>query len=212
MAEIDFIEATRLAAPVIAGLNYAGIALFAASGALAAAEKRQTLVTFAFFALVTGTGGGTIRDVLIGAPVFWLHQPLYLAICLAAALLVWMTPRRWWRPKALDWLDAVGMSAFAVYGAAKALGFGVAPLAAIVMGVFTACLGGILRDLLAGEPSILLRPEIYVTAAVLAAALFVGLTAIGVAAPVAALAGAAAGFALRGLAIRHGLGLPVYRD
>ncbi len=212
MAELTLVEATRLAAPVVAGLNYAGIALFAASGALAAAEKRQTLVTFAFFALVTGTGGGTVRDVLIGAPVFWLQEPLYLAVCLVAALLVWITPRHWWRPKALDWLDAVGMSSFAVYGAAKALGFGVAPLAAIAMGVFTACLGGIMRDLLAGEPSILLRPEIYVTAAVLASASFVVLIACGVMLPVAALVSAGAGFALRGVAIRYGLGLPVYRD
>lgn len=192
-------------------LDLAAIAVFAASGALAAAKQRQTLVTFAFFAAVTGTGGGTVRDLLIGAPVFWMTDNRALGVCLGVALLVWVTPARWWRPKALDWFDAVGLAAYAVYGAAKALAFGVPPLAAAVMGVVTACLGGIIREVLQGEPSILLRPEIYVTAAALAAGLFVGLSLLGVAAPVAAALGAGAGFALRAMAIVKGLALPAYR-
>lgn len=195
----------------LAWADLAGIAVFAASGALAAARRRQTLVTFVFFAAVTGTGGGTIRDLLIDAPVFWVHDPRALATCLVMALLVWLTPARLWRPRALDWFDAVGLAAYAVYGAAKALAFGVPPLAAAAMGVFTACLGGILRDVLAGEPSILLRPELYVTAAALAAGLFVGLVVLGVAAPFAAGIAAIAGFALRAAAIQRGWGLPTYK-
>ncbi len=185
--------------------------MFAASGALAAARRRQTLVTFAFFAAVTGTGGGTVRDLLIGAPVFWMVDSRAIAVCLAMALAVWMTPVRIWSPRALDWFDAVGLAAYAVYGAAKALAFGVPPLPAAVMGVVTGCVGGIIRDVLAGEPSILMRPEIYVTAAALAAGLFVGLSLIGVAGPVAAGVGAVAGFALRAAAISRGLALPAYR-
>lgn len=191
--------------------DLAGLAVFAASGALAAAERRQTLVTFAFFAAVTGVGGGTVRDLLIGAPVFWVRDPLVIGLCLAVALLVWFTPRGWWSPKALDWCDAVGLAAYAVYGAAKALAFGVPALPAMVMGVFTACLGGVIRDVLAGTPSIILRPEIYVTAAAVAAGLFVGLRLTGVDPLVAALAGAGAGFALRAMAIARGLALPTYR-
>jgi uncharacterized membrane protein YeiH len=76
-------------------LDYFGIAVFAISGALLAAEKRQTLVTFFFFAVVTGVGGGTLRDLLIGAPVFWVHTNSTLIICIAAALLVWITSRHW---------------------------------------------------------------------------------------------------------------------
>ncbi|MDX3885238.1 MULTISPECIES: trimeric intracellular cation channel family protein [Sphingomonas] len=192
-------------------LDLAGIAVFAASGALAAARARQTLVTFAFFAVITGTGGGTLRDLLIGAPVFWMQDNPALAVCLVMAGLVWLTPSRWWRPRALDWFDAVGLAAYAVYGASKALAFGVPPLAAAMMGVVTGCCGGIIRDVLAGEPSILLRPEIYVTAAALAAGLFVVLTLLGASLPIAWGAGAAAGFALRALAIARGLGLPAYR-
>ena len=197
-------------AHAMAWADVAGIAVFAASGALAAARRRQTLVTFAFFAAVTGTGGGTMRDLLIGAPVFWMVDSRAIGVCLIMALAVWLTPARLWRPSALDWFDAVGLAAYAVYGAAKALAYGIPPLPAAMMGVTTASVGGIIRDVLAGEPSILLRPEIYVTAAALAAGLFVGLILLGVAAPVAAVAGAGAGFALRALAIRRGLALPAY--
>ncbi len=192
-------------------LDLAGLAVFAASGALAAARARQTLVTFAFFAAVTGTGGGTVRDLLIGAPVFWVHDWRAIAACLAMALIVWATPRGLWRTRALDWCDAVGLAAYAVYGAAKALAFGVPFLPAAMMGVVTACLGGIIRDVLAGEPSIILRPEIYVTAAGVAAGLFTGLVALGLPPTVAATAGALAGFTLRALAITRGLALPAYR-
>ena len=197
--------------PVLASLDLIGIAVFAATGALAAARKGQTLVTFAFFALATGAGGGTVRDLLIGAPVFWVHDSRPLIACLAIALAIWLTPARWWGGKTLDWLDAVGLAAYAVFGAAKAIAYGVPPLAAVVMGIFTACLGGIIRDVLAGEPSIILRPELYVTAAALAAALFVGLTLLGLSLPVAAGIAAACGFALRALAISKGLTLPLYR-
>ena len=193
-------------------LDYFGIAVFAVSGALLAAEKRQTLVTFIFFAVVTGVGGGTLRDLLIGAPVFWVRTNGTLLICIAAALAVWLASRRWFAGKALLWFDAAGLAAYATYGAAKALGYGVAPVPAFGMGVLTACAGGILRDVLAGEPSILMRPELYVTAAALAAGLFVGLSLLGVAGPIAALIAATAGFALRGLAIARGWSLPAYRD
>ncbi len=197
--------------PLLAWIDLFGIAVFAASGALAAARRGQTIVTFAFFALVTGVGGGTVRDLLIGAPVFWVTDGRVAAACLATAFLIWLTPRRWWPEPALDWFDAVGLAAYAVFGAAKALAFGVPPVVAVLMGVITACVGGIIRDVLAGEPSILLRPELYVTAAALASGLFVLLTAIGVAALLAAPIAALTGFGLRALAIQRGLKLPGYQ-
>jgi uncharacterized membrane protein YeiH len=193
-------------------LDYFGIAVFAVSGALLAAEKRQTLVTFIFFAVVTGVGGGTLRDLLIGAPVFWVHTNATLLICIGAALLAWLTSRQRLAGRALLWFDAAGLAAYATYGAAKALAFGVAPVPAFAMGVMTACVGGIIRDVLAGEPSILMRPELYVTAAALAAGLFVGLGLAGVGIWAAAALAIAAGFALRGGAIARGWSLPSYRD
>ncbi|MET0371243.1 MAG: trimeric intracellular cation channel family protein [Sphingobium sp.] len=197
---------------VLEALSLLGTFVFAASGALAAAAKRLTLITFAFFALVTGVGGGTVRDLLIGVPVFWVHDPIPAIMCMAAALMLWSTPRRWWSDRALDWLDAVGLAAFAVFGAAKSLSVGVPPITAAMMGVVTGCVGGIIRDLLAGEPSILLRPELYVTAAAVAAGLFVLLRWLDVDLPLAALVAALTGFALRAVAIWRGLALPAYRD
>ena len=195
---------------VLVILDFFGIAVFAVSGALLAAERRQTLVTFFFFAVVTGVGGGTLRDLLIGAPVFWVRTNTYLLICGGAALATWLARRRFIAERALLWFDAAGLAAYATYGAAKAIGYGVAPVPAFAMGVLTACAGGIIRDVLAGEPSILMRPELYVTAAALAAGLFVGLPYLGVPVPLAALIAAVAGFALRGLAIARGWSLPAY--
>src|SRR6478672_7999692 len=101
-------------------LDYFGITVFAVSGALLAAEKKQTLVTFVFFAVVTGVGGGTLRDLLIGAPVFWVHTNATLLICIVAALIVWIASRHRFTGKALLWFDAAGLAAYATYGAAKA--------------------------------------------------------------------------------------------
>jgi uncharacterized membrane protein YeiH len=196
--------------PILDFLNLAGTAVFAASGAMLAAERKQTFVTFVFFAVVTGVGGGTVRDLLIGAPVFWVHHNVTLIICLAAAAIVWLLSERLWPTRALLWFDAAGLTAFAAYGAAKALAFTIAPLPAFAMGVLTGCLGGIIRDVLAGEPSILMRPELYVTAAALSAALFVGLLWLGLAGGPAGLIAFAAGFALRGVAIWRGWSLPAY--
>jgi uncharacterized membrane protein YeiH len=193
-------------------LDYFGIAVFAISGALVAAERKLDFVTFIFFAVVTGVGGGTLRDLLIGAPVFWVQANAILLICMGAALAAWTIRSRSLAARALLWFDAAGLAAYSAYGAAKALSYGVAPVAAFVMGVLTACAGGILRDMLAGVPSILLRHEIYVTAAALSAGLFVGLTFLGVSVWPAAIVAALAGFALRGLAIARGWSLPAYRD
>lgn len=192
-------------------LDWLGIAVFATTGALAATRAKQTFVTAAFFALITGVGGGTIRDLMIGAPVFWVHDRMVAGICLAAAIAIWLTPEAWWRGRGLEWLDALGLAAYAVFGAAKALAFGIPPVPAMVMGVVTACAGGIIRDMMAGEPSILMRPELYVTAAALASASFVGLVLLGVPSPMASGVAALAGFALRAAAIHWRLALPSYR-
>lgn len=191
--------------------DVAGLAVFAASGALAAAKRGQTAVTLAFFALITGVGGGTLRDLLIDAPVFWVHDPRAATVCLAMAAVIWVTPERWWKDSALAWFDAVGLAAYAVYGAAKAVGYGVPPVPAALMGVVTACVGGIIRDVLAGEPSILMRPELYVTAAALSSALYVTLGLMGLTGATAAVVSALAGFTLRAVAIHYQLALPAYR-
>jgi uncharacterized membrane protein YeiH len=197
---------------VLTVLDYSGVAVFAATGALAAARRGQTIVTFAFFAAVTGVGGGTLRDVLLGAPVFWVQEPRYVAVCIAMAGMVWASgPQRWSQPVLL-WLDAIGMAAYAVIGAAKAASFGAPPLVSVVMGILTASFGGIIRDVLAGRPSILLNREIYVSAAAIGAGLFVTLRLFGLPDLVAIPVGAIAAFAIRGGALAFGWALPGFQE
>ncbi|WP_260926367.1 trimeric intracellular cation channel family protein [Novosphingobium sp. 9] len=197
--------------PILRWLDIAGLSVFAVSGAIRAARQRLDLIAAAFFAIVTATGGGTMRDLLIGAPVFWMRAPAPLAICLGVAVVVWLVPPRFWPERALDWFDAAGLSAYAVFGAGKAMSYGIPPLPAAVMGVVTACMGGVIRDVVAGAPSILLRNELYITAAVLAAGTYVGLTGLGLSNTAASLTATAAGFLLRGGAIRWGFALPRHR-
>lgn len=132
-------------------LDYAGVAVFALTGALAAARDKHDIITFWFFAVVTGVGGGTLRDLLIGAPVFWLGDPTYLALGLAAALIVWFLAPHLERAKTLIWIDAVGLAVYAVIGAGKAISLGVDPFVSIAMGVLTACFGGVIRDVARGS-------------------------------------------------------------
>lgn len=175
-----------------------------------AARLRQTFVTMAFFALVTGVGGGSVRDLLIGAPVFWIHDPAVAPVCLGVALVAWFTPRRIWEGALLEWADAVGLAAYSVLGTAKSLAYGVPPVPAVLMGVITGCVGGIIRDVLASRPSILMRPELYVTAAALSSALAAAGAWAGLSSSLTWPIAMAAGFTLRGAAIRLKLALPAY--
>lgn len=189
-------------------LDYAAVAVFGASGALAAARRKHDIVTFTFFAAVTGVGGGTLRDLLIHAPVFWVARPAYIIVSLAAAVAIWIFGWGQGRERLLTWLDAVGMAAYAIVGALKASSLGAPPVSAVVMGVLTATFGGIIRDVLAEEPSVLLKRELYVSAALVGASAFVLLQSLGLAAIPAGLTGFALAFAVRAGAILFHWTLP----
>lgn len=189
-------------------LDYAAVAVFGATGALAAARRKHDIITFSFFAAVTGVGGGTLRDLLIGAPVFWVARPEYILVCLAAAGAIWVLGWGHGRERLLLWLDAVGMAAYAVVGALKAVSLGVPPVSAVIMGVLTATFGGVSRDVLAHEPSVLLRRELYVTPALIGAGVFVGLDALDLPLLVSGTVGFAAAFAVRAGAILFGWQMP----
>lgn len=196
--------------PLFDLLDVLGVAVFAFSGALLAAKERQTFVTMAFFALVTGVGGGTVRDLLIGAPVFWISDPWAATACFVVAVIAWFTPTRWWEGKLLEFADGAGLTGYAVLGSAKAITFGIPPVPAIVMGIVTGCAGGIIRDVVAERPSILMRPELYVTAAALSACLCVAGEHLGLPRFPLWVGATLAGFALRSAAIRWNLSLPAY--
>ena len=198
--------------PLLDALDILGVAVFALSGALLATKERQTFVTMAFFALVTGVGGGTVRDLLIGAPVFWISDPWISLACMVVALLVWFTPTRWWDGKLLDYADGIGLTAYAVLGSAKALSYGLPPVPAMMMGVVTGTVGGVIRDVIAGRPSIIMRPELYVTAAALSASLCVAGTWMALPREPVWIIATLAGLILRSAAIKWSLALPSYKE
>lgn len=195
--------------------NFAGVFIFAATGALAASRRQLDIIGFIFLANITGIGGGTIRDLILGdAPVFWVKEPVYLLAATSAAVLVYFTAHRVEsRYRVLLWCDAIGMSAYSVMGAAKGLALGFSPWVALVTGIFTATLGGILRDMVAGEPSVLMRREIYVSAALAGACVYVVLESTTALNPiVSAVIASAIAFLIRGGALAFGWNLPVYKS
>jgi uncharacterized membrane protein YeiH len=196
--------------PILEFLDYAGVAIFAATGALSASRKQLDIIGYLFLASATGIGGGTIRDLVLGAtPVFWVVNPNFIIVCAAVAVAVFLTSHLLEsRYRMLVWLDALGLSAYCVMGAAKGLAATGSPIVALVTGALTATFGGVLRDLLAGEPSVLLRPEIYVSAALIGAGAFVLASLAGLPLVAASALGVVTAFAVRGGALRYGWTLP----
>ena len=158
-----------------------GTAVFAFSGVLVAGRLRMDAIGVIVLAAVTAIGGGTIRDLLIGAsPIFWIQDPTYLWVILAtAAVGMWLArvPRRlpWY---ALPVSDAFGLALCVVIGAKKALLFGTSGMVAVVMGVITGVAGGLIRDVLAREIPMVLQKEIYATACIFGGVLYTGSVAL----------------------------------
>ena len=191
-------------------LDLIGIAVFAASGALAAARNGMDIFGFMVIGLMTAVGGGTVRDVVLGAyPVFWVENNSSVIVALSAAVLVYFTESRLHsRRTVLLWLDAVGLALFAAYGARKTLEFGAGPLIAVMMGIVTAVTGGMLRDVICNEIPLILSREIYATAAFVASVSVVTLTWLTMDPGVALVLATVAGFATRALAILFDWSLP----
>ena len=193
-------------------LDLCGVVVFAVSGALEAARKQLDIVGFLFVAAVTGIGGGTLRDLLLDRPVFWLHEPVYLWLTSAAALVTFfVAPHIERRATPLLWADAVGLAVFSVLGAQTALDAGTGPAVAVLMGAMTATFGGLIRDVVCTETPLILKREIYATAGAVGATALVAGQALGLGTPASALAGLALAFAIRAVALVYGLSLPVYR-
>lgn len=187
--------------------------VFAVSGALVASRKGMDVIGFMWLAVVTGVGGGTVRDLILGVPVFWVQNPVYVSACLLTAVgMHFVAPLVESRYRTLLWFDAFGLALVTVAGTVKALDVGAPPLVAVVMGVVTASLGGIIRDTLGHVPSVLLRREIYVTTSVLGACAYIAVNALGPRRFVAMVAGFLVTFVVRGMAITYGWSLPVFRQ
>ena len=198
---------------VIAYVDLIAGGVFAASGALAAAEKRLDVLGFIFFGTLTGVGGGTLRDVLLQQQVFWISDNRYLWVCIGVSALTWyLAPLLSARRRLLLWADAIGLALFSVLGCAKALQLAMPPVVAGVMGVMSASFGGLLRDTLLGRDSVLLGAEIYVTAALIGASTYVALDSVSALAnSYGLLLAMVPALVLRAGAIERGWHLPSYR-
>ena len=199
-------------ASILTMLDLAAAVVFATTGALVASRKEMDILGFMWLGVITGIGGGTLRDLLLGGPVFWVVNPTPVALCLLVAGVAHFTAHRVSsRYRLLLYLDAFGMALVTIAGAAKGLDAGAGPLVALVMGVITASFGGILRDILGQEPSIVMRKDIYVSASAAGAAVFL----LGLWADLprewAMLAGLVTAAIIRCAAIWFNWSLPVYR-
>lgn len=192
-----------------AAFDWLGIVAFTMTGVLVASRKQMDIVGFVVLGTVTGIGGGTLRDVLLGLPVFWIGEPAYLITCSLVSVLGFFAahiPES--RRRYLLWLDAVGLAVFAVTGAERALHAGTGPTVAVAMGVMTATFGGIIRDLLGGESPVILSREIYASAALAGSVICVVLTVAGASRELALGLGFACGLLTRAAALQYGWSLP----
>ena len=197
---------------VASTLDWLGVVVFAITGCLVASRKQMDVTGFALLGTVTGIGGGTVRDLLLDLPVFWIDRPAYLLTCLSVSVLLFFTAHiPLSRYRVLLWFDAVGLALFAVTGAGRAMDAGVGAAVVIAMGVVTATFGGIIRDLLGGESPVILSREVYISAALAAAAAFMGLIGIGVSREIATGIGFAIGLLVRAAALHLHWSLPRYK-
>src|SRR5210317_1138279 len=186
----------------ILAIMYFGDVVFAVSGALTAARYRMDVLGFVLIGTITGIGGGTTRDLLLGRTVWWTQDPTELILCVAASLVTFffitsdITRRR-----GMIWSDALGLSAFGVVGCHIALAFGSPPIIAVFMGMVTATGGGVIRDVLTNTQPLILCGQPYATAALLGSLTYAVLRYLAVSEIAAEVVACTAAFSLRASAI-----------
>nr|WP_320135785.1 trimeric intracellular cation channel family protein [uncultured Amphritea sp.] len=206
-----------MAFDITAAVNIMGlsaVAVFAISGALDAARQKMDILGFLLIGTVTGLGGGTVRDLLLGKlPVLWIREPVWIIVCLtASAITYFIAPKLASRTRALLWMDAVGIALLAVVGTEIGLKFGTSPLIAVCMGVMTASFGGIARDLLCGSNLTLMNEELYITTMLAGSVTYLTLNWLQLPNNYDLIGGFLVAFILRALAIMFKVKLPnIYR-
>lgn len=195
-------------------LDYASVLVFALTGALVASRAQLDLVGFIFFATLTGVGGGTLRDLVLGrTPVFWVDRPELILLCAGAAVVVFLTAHLLEsRYRAILWLDAFALAVAVPAGVGVALQAGAGPVVTVMMGVITGTFGGLMRDVVGNEvPLVLKQGELYITATFGGAVMAMALLALGMPYGVALFGCAGVVLALRAGSMLLGWRLPVYK-
>ena len=188
--------------PSILAIMYFGDVVFAVSGALTAARYRMDVLGFVLIGTITGIGGGTTRDLLLGRTVWWTQNPGELLLCVTASLVTFFfITSDISRRKGMIWSDALGLAAFGVVGCHVALEFGSPFVIAVFMGMVTATGGGVIRDVLTNTQPMILCGQIYATAALLGSFSYASLRHFGVPEIASEAVAFTAAFALRASSI-----------
>lgn len=195
--------------------SWFGTAVFAVSGVLAARNKQLDFFGLVVIAAVTALGGGTLRDVLLGSyPVIWVKEPTHLAVTTLAAALCFFLGRFMLRSQTAQTLlyisDALGLAVFTIIGTRKTLDLGHSVAISTTMGMITGAAGGMIRDLICGEIPLILKREVYATAAWTGALAWVALRK-HIDEESAAWIAILIIFSLRLLSVQWGLRLPIFR-
>ncbi|MFD2111928.1 trimeric intracellular cation channel family protein [Thiorhodococcus fuscus] len=197
---------------VMHGISLGAVATMAAAGVLEAGRKRFDLFGMVVVALAAALGGGSLRDVLLDRPVFWVADQTFLIAALLAALATFFLARVFVLPARLFLIpDAAGLALFTIAGTKVALVWGAPWLVASFMGVITGVVGGILRDVLCNEEPLVFQGSLYATAAWVGGLVFIGLFFLDIDPRLAAVAAGSIIFLLRVAAIRWDIGLPRFR-
>ena len=199
---------------LIFGVAMAAVAVNAASAVLETEDKHMDLVGALIVGLAASLGGGSLRDVLLGRPVFWLADVAYLVCGVTAVGLTFLMARRFRLPTGVFLIpDAVGLALFTVVGCRIASDAGVHWLAASLLGVVTGVFGGVLRDVLVNEVPLVMRPgTLYATASWCGALAMIAAHALGAAEALSAAIGGVLVLGLRLAAIRYRLRMPEFRS
>ena len=194
---------------LILTFDFLGVFVFGLSGALAAARKEMDIFGYIVLALLPAIGGGTVRDLVLNTSVFWIEQSVYVLIAVSAGVLVFFfSVKVGQRYNVLKWADALGLSLFCVLGASKAMTLTSDPVIAVTMGVVTAVVGGILRDIVCNEIPLILKREIYATAAFAGATVYCICALFAIPETISLLLGGSTAFAVRALALQFQWTLP----
>lgn len=188
--------------------DWMGVFVFALSGGLIAIRQKMDIFGVVIIALLPAIGGGTLRDILLGQPVFWLEDQMSLLIAASAGVAAFLSPKFWTKLRSLRWLDSAGLALFAVVGASKTYSLDYNLLICAIMGMITATAGGLLRDVVCNETPMLLKADIYATAAFGGAVLYVLAREQGQSELISLSIGAALVFSLRAITIIYKLNLP----
>ena len=193
-------------------LGTVGMFVFAISGGIVAIRKEMDIIGIIFVAFLPAIGGGTLRDICLDVPVFWLENDRALWTSLAGGFAAYFFYPFWTKLRPLVWADAVGLSIFAPLGAAKAMQLGHGFFVVVLMGVLTAIAGGLLRDIVCNEKNLLMREDIYATAAIVGSAVLFGCVTFGLPMNISLVIAVLTTFIIRGSGIVFKYTLPKYRE